>query len=248
MIATLLFTAFVMGLAGGPHCIVMCGAACQAMQSQKAKSQPVLFSQAQSGSAQPLLVLRNTPWSFYLGRFVGYALLGAIAAQSVRTLAWLANHSSLIQPLWTFFHALIFAWGVLLILFGQQPAWAVRWAQQVWAWIQQKTYHAKWGYFSTGMLWALLPCGLLYSALMMASLQSQWLQGALVMLAFATGSAFVLMLGPWCLALIKQHPKLKGLLSEAWGMRISGLILITLSLIALWMDVMHHDKLWCQTL
>jgi len=35
---------------------------------------------------------------------------------------------------------------------------------------------------------------------------------------------------------------------ESTGMRLSGVLLIALSVVALWMDVMHHDKLWCQLL
>lgn len=231
MLASVLLTAFVMGLAGGPHCIAMCGAACAAMQHPS--SHPVI----------PIRMVRSVPWSFYLGRLLGYALLGALAASSLRGLAWLSSKSGVFQPLWTFSHTLIFAWGLLLLITGQQPNWAVQGAQQVWAWIKSHTQHAKAGYLLTGMVWALLPCGLLYSAVMLASLQSHWLQGALVMAAFSAGSACILSLAP-----LLWRNSLPGWFSESTGMRLSGIILITLSVIALWMDVMHHDKLWCQML
>lgn len=238
MLASLLLTAFVMGLAGGPHCVLMCGAACGAMQTPPNPSSPQ--------RSIPLRVVQTIPWSFYLGRLVGYGLLGAIAAETLRGLAWLSNQSHLFQPLWTFSHTLIFAWGVLLLILGRQPQWAVQRAQQVWAWIKQHTAHAKSGYFLTGIVWALLPCGLLYSAVMLASLQSQWLQGALVMIAFATGSATILALAPFVWRAGQQS--LPRWFSEAAGMRLSGGLLVALSLVALWMDVMHHDKLWCQLL
>jgi sulfite exporter TauE/SafE len=135
---------------------------------------------------------------------------------------------------------------VILLVSGQQPQWAVQRAQQVWTWIKQHTEHARLGYFLTGLVWALLPCGLLYSAVMFASLQSQWLQGALVMMAFACGSATVLALAPIIWRVSQRS--LPVWFSEATGMRLSGVLLIMLSVIALWMDVMHHDKLWCQVL
>lgn len=237
MLASLLLTAFVMGLAGGPHCIAMCGAACGAMQSS------VNTSQFRS---IPLRVIKTIPWSFYLGRMLGYGMLGAIAAETLRGLAWLSNQSQVFQPLWTFSHTLIFAWGVLLLVTGQQPQWAVQRAQQVWGWIKQRTQHAKLGFVFTGMIWALLPCGLLYSAVMLASLQSQWLQGALVMMAFACGSATVLALAPVLWRSSQQA--MPAWFKESTGMRLSGVLLIALSVVALWMDVMHHDKLWCQLL
>lgn len=234
MLASLLLTAFVMGLAGGPHCIAMCGAACGAMQSPT------------TARSIPIRLVQTVPWSFYLGRMFGYGLLGALAAQSLRGLVWLSSQSLVFQPLWTFSHTLIFAWGFLLLFTGKQPQWAVQRAQQVWTWIKQHTRHARLNFLFTGMVWALLPCGLLYSAVMLASLQSQWLQGALVMMAFATGSATVMAIAP-----VLWHSGQQALptwFKETTGMRISGIMLIVLSVIALWMDLMHHDKLWCQVL
>ncbi|KQT43472.1 MULTISPECIES: sulfite exporter TauE/SafE family protein [unclassified Methylophilus] len=234
MLASLLLTAFVMGLAGGPHCIAMCGAACGAMQTPS------------HVKSIPIRLVKTVPWSFYLGRMLGYGMLGALAAQSLRGLAWLSNQSQVFQPLWTFSHTLIFAWGFLLLVTGQQPQWAVQGAQKVWAWIKQHTRHARFNFLFTGMVWALLPCGLLYSAVMLASLQSQWLQGALVMIAFAIGSATVMAIVPVLWQSGQQA--LPTWFKETTGMRISGIMLVVLSLIALWMDLMHHDKLWCQVL
>lgn len=238
MLLSLLLTAFLMGLAGGPHCLVMCGAASAAMHSS------VAMQSSADARIIPIRVLQTVPLSFYAGRLLGYATLGAVAASTFRGLAWLSSQSGVFQPLWTFSHTLIFAWGLLLLITGQQPSWAVQGAQQVWAWIKQHTQHARFGFFFTGLVWALLPCGLLYSAVMLASLQSHWLQGALVMAAFSLGSAIILAIAP----LLWKHGQqtLPGWFSEASGMRFSGLILMTLSVVALWMDVMHHDKLWCQ--
>lgn len=252
MLASLLLTAFVMGLAGGPHCIAMCGAACSSLPTGPSVAAPsVPHSSAIPVTMRPRNAwsrrwLQAVPWSFYLGRMLGYGLLGGVAAETLHGLAWLSGQSHAFQPLWTFSHTLIFAWGSLLLLTGRQPQWAVQRAQAVWGWLRSRTQHARLGYLLTGMVWALLPCGLLYSAVMLASLQSQWLQGALVMMAFATGSALLLASAPLFWAISQR--RWLAWLGEAAGFRLSGLILVGLSLTALWMDVMHHDKLWCQVL
>ena len=57
----LALTTLLMGLAGGPHCIAMCGAACGGLQTSSAGIRI---------------------WQFHLGRIIGYATLGALAAAS----------------------------------------------------------------------------------------------------------------------------------------------------------------------
>jgi sulfite exporter TauE/SafE len=48
-----------------------------------------------------------------------------------------------------------------------------------------------------GMLWALLPCGLLYSAVMVSALAGSVAGGALLMALFALGSGISMLAGPW---------------------------------------------------
>ena len=92
------------------------------------------------------------------------------------------------------------------------------------------------------LLWALLPCGLLYSALMVASLSSQPLQGAAVMALFACGSSLSLLAGPWLWLRLGRQPGLNG-----WGMRLAGLALALSSAWALWMGLFHDTAPWCVT-
>ncbi|MFN7197705.1 MAG: sulfite exporter TauE/SafE family protein, partial [Hylemonella sp.] len=92
-----------------------------------------------------------------------------------------------------------------------------------------------------GMLWALLPCGLLYSALMVAALTSHALQGAAVMALFAAGTAVSMTLGPWLWL------RLRGSGRGDWGMRIAGAALAASSAWALWMGLAHDAAPWCAT-
>ncbi len=216
----LVFTTFLMGIAGGPHCLAMCGAACGGLQQ----------------SAAGIHVMR-----FHFGRLMGYAILGAIAAASVNTLAWFSDQTLALRPLWTFFHVLVLVWGLLLLFFARQPAWADAFGRRVWDKVKQISLLSGGGVF-TGMLWALMPCGLLYSALLVASLNANPVMGALSMATFAIGTSLALIIGPWFWFKLKAGLKYLG---DTASMRLAGLFLTAIAAWAIWMDVMHQTKVWC---
>lgn len=216
----LLYSALLMGIAGGPHCVAMCGAACTGLtQSQQ----------------HPLAI-----YQYHIGRICGYALLGAIATFAIQSIAWLSSYSKVLHPLWTFFHVLIFFWGMLLVVYARQPIWVDNAGRSIWSHVK-KLGLKRGGYFYIGMLWALMPCGLLYSALIIASFNGNPLGGALSMGAFALGSALSLFFAPWLWL------KLKTKAVEPYGMRIAGLLLSAASAWAIWMELTHNTKIWCAT-
>jgi uncharacterized protein len=216
----LALTTLFMGLAGGPHCIAMCGAACGGMQTNNMGLQTV---------------------KFHSGRVIGYAILGAIAAASVNTLAWFSDQTAALHPLWTFFHVLVFVWGLMLLIFARQPAWADRLGRQIWGHVRQFSQLSGGG-FLTGLLWALMPCGLLYSALLVASLNANVVQGAFSMATFALGTSVSLMSGPWFWFKLKNGFTWVG---DSNSMRLAGFFLTAVAAWAIWMDVMHQTKVWC---
>lgn len=224
MQTSLALTTFLMGLAGGPHCIAMCGAACGIIQKESK---------------------RSLIWRFHLGRLIGYASLGAIAAASVNTLAWVSSQTLALHPLWTFFHVLVFGWGLMLLCFARQPAWADQLGIRMWR--QVKGFLQKTGSgLLTGMLWALMPCGLLYSALLVASLNANPVTGAFSMATFAVGTSISLLIGPWCWFKLKNgFSGASKWLGESFSMRLAGLLLTSVAAWAIWMDVMHQTKVWC---
>lgn len=213
-------TTLFMGLAGGPHCIAMCGAICGGLQKQNQLHIP----------------------RFHLGRLLGYASLGAVAASSVNSLAWLSSQTQALHPLWTFFHVLVLAWGLLLLTYARQPVWADQVGRQLWQKVRQFS-SASGGGVMTGMLWALMPCGLLYSALIVSSLSANPISGAVCMATFALGSSLSLLIGPWFWFKLKQGIAWVG---DSASMRIAGLFLSMVSGWAIWMDVVHQTKVWCQ--
>jgi sulfite exporter TauE/SafE len=222
MQTSLALTSLFMGLAGGPHCIAMCGAACASLQK------------GQSGAYDL--------WKFQAGRLIGYASLGAVAAGSVKSLAWFSNQTLALHPVWTFFHVLVFCWGLILLIYARQPTWADNFGRQVWMRVP-KLSNLPGGVVATGMLWALMPCGLLYSALLVASLSANALNGAFSMATFSIGTSVSLMLGPLLWLKLKNGNKC---INENASMRLAGLLLATIAGWAIWMDLMHQVKIWCK--
>jgi len=221
---SLAITALLMGLAGGPHCIAMCGAACAGI------------GQAAAPRAQAGLLL------FQIGRLIGYGLLGLLASASMQGLGWLSVHSAALRPVWIMIHVAGIVIGLALLIWARQPAWLDSGARRVWARVRSGV--ARWGLaapLAIGAAWALMPCGLLYSALMVAALTGHVLEGAVVMLLFAAGSGVTLWLGPWLLLRFG----INGHGGGAWGIRLAGLALAATAGWGLWMDLMRDQAPWC---
>jgi sulfite exporter TauE/SafE len=224
MQSSLAATALLMGLAGGPHCVAMCGAACAGL--------------GQSAGERRVQALS----AFQLGRLGGYSMLGALAALSVEGLGWLTTQSAAIRPLWTLLHLAAMALGLLLLLQARQPVWLDQPARRLWARVRR--FHERRGALApllVGALWALMPCGLLYSALMVAALTSSAGEGALTMALFALGSSASLWAGPWLWLRLQTWG------DGAWGMRLAGLALLGVSGWGLWMGLVHDQAPWCVT-
>ncbi|MGV0961384.1 MAG: sulfite exporter TauE/SafE family protein [Limnohabitans sp.] len=224
MQSSLAITGLMMGLLGGPHCVAMCGAACAG-----------LGQAAGSHRVQAL-------WAFQMGRLIGYSALGAAAAFSVQGLGWLTTQSAALRPLWSLLHLAAIALGLWLMLQARQPVWLDGAARSLWA--KVRAFNQRWGRaapWGVGVLWAFMPCGLLYSALMVAALAGQPLNGAATMAFFALGSSVSLWTGPWLLL------RLQSLGDGAWGVRLAGLALAGMSAWALWMGLVHDQAPWCVT-
>ncbi|MBP6850739.1 MAG: sulfite exporter TauE/SafE family protein [Rhodoferax sp.] len=224
MQSSLAITALLMGLVGGPHCVVMCGAACAGI--------------GRAAGPRGNLAM----WTFQLGRVFGYALLGGVAAASMQGLGWLTTQSAAIRPVWTLFHVAAVVLGLLLLFNARQPVWLESTGKAIWqrtrGWVSGHRVGAP---LLIGTVWALLPCGLLYSALLVATLSANALQGAMVMALFALGTSVSMMAGPWLWL------RLRGEGSGQWGVRLAGLALAVMSGWAIWMGLVHDTAPWCVT-
>lgn len=224
MQSSLAVTALLMGLAGGPHCIAMCGAAC-------------------AGIGQAAGPRKNSAMSsFQAGRVLGYSSLGALAAVSMQGLGWLTVQSAALRPVWTLFHVATFALGLLLLLRARQPVWLEQTGRKIWSGARALAAgRGRGAPLVVGALWTFLPCGLLYSALLVAALTGHALEGAAVMALFALGTSVSMMAGPWLWL------RLSGRGSGDWGVRLAGLALAASSVWALWMGFAHDTAPWCVT-
>jgi len=228
MQSSLALTALLMGLAGGPHCVAMCGAACAGI------------SQAAGPHKNSAL------WIFQMGRVVGYSALGALAAASLQGLGWLTVQSAALRPVWSLFHVAALILGLMLLLQARQPVWLENTARGVWA--RTRSFAANQGRGAPlvlGVLWALLPCGLLYSALLVAALAGDPVGGAMVMGLFAIGTSVTMVVGPWLFLRLNGAPGRLG--SGQWGVRLAGAALAISSGWALWMALAHNTAPWCAT-
>lgn len=223
MSLTLLATAFVMGLAGGPHCAAMCGAACAGV--------------VRGSGARPARGM----WTFQLGRLLGYSTAGAAAGFAVQSFAWLSSSTAALRPLWMFFHLAVLLWGLALLALARQPAWVDTAGRAVWQRVRPMA-QARGGLLATGALWTFMPCGLLYSALLVASLAGGPLQGGLAMALFAVGSGLSLGLFP---GLLRKLQGAGNKLRKDWGTRATGAVLAAVAAWALWMDLGQRISEWC---
>jgi sulfite exporter TauE/SafE len=224
MSLTVMGTAFLMGLAGGPHCIAMCGAACGGVVRG-------------SGAPAP-----RGMWGFQGGRLLGYAIAGGAAGLAVQSFAWLSQNTAALRPLFTMFHLAVLAWGLMLLAQARQPAWVESTGRKVWARVRLLAQR-RGGLVATGALWAFMPCGLLYSALLVASLSGGLLEGAASMALFAIGSGISLGLAP---SAFRKLQDLGNRLRKDWGTRIAGLLLAAVAAWALWMDLAPRIAEWCR--
>jgi sulfite exporter TauE/SafE len=165
-----------------------------------------------------------------------------VAAASMQGFGWLTVQSSALRPVWSMFHVAMMVLGIVLLWKAQQPVWMEQVGRKIWAGARDLAMgRGRGAPLVVGALWTFLPCGLLYSALLVAGLTGHAVDGALVMALFALGTSVSMMLGPWLWL------RLRGSGSGEWGVRLAGLALAGSSAWALWMAYAHDTAPWCVT-
>ncbi len=226
MLASLVMSAWLMGLAGLPHCVVMCAAPCAA--------------------ARPL----GVSWSVVVGRSLGYAALGAVAAAATSALTTWAAWAAKLQPLWVMGLAATAFLGFWMLSSGRLPAWLLKQAATVNdpSRLIEGTRGVSVGVsVMSGMAWAALPCGLLYSAIVVAMLAPDALQGAMVMLAFSLPGGVMLKCLPnfWQRIQVRRPAWLMQWVTPQSAIRLSGGMLATAASWALVHRLVTQWQVWC---
>jgi sulfite exporter TauE/SafE len=224
MDAALAAAAALMGLAGGPHCAAMCGAACN-------------FG-ARVGAVRGLRRGSSALAALHAGRVVGYSAMGAVVATGVNGLGAFSDAAPMLRPLWAIVHVAAVLLGAWLLAFGRAPAWlsaaqprlsALGQAQPVRIF---RTLPAPARAGLLGVAWVVVPCGLLQSALLVAALASNAAAGAAVMATFGLASTLGLSLAQILWSRLRDRTT--GSHLAEWPVRAAGALLAGASLLALW--------------
>lgn len=207
-------TAFLLGLLGASHCLVMCGG--------------IAAASSMSTSGKPVLTYQLL---FNSGRISSYALSGFLVSAAG---LWLSQDHLIAQ---TILRSIA---GALLILMGLYVA---RWwmaltrleqaGQFLWKFIQPVTRRllpvtSAPKALSLGFLWGWLPCGLIYSTLAWVGAYGEPLEGAIAMACFGLGTL------PGILSAGLLARQLSKLIQNQYFRSASGVLLIIYGIWTLW--------------
>jgi uncharacterized protein len=256
MSLALLFSALMLGLASGGHCIAMCGA-----------GTAWCLGSGASRSTRALSLL-----SFHSGRVSGYALMGALLGGAAEMFQLLSTWINALRPLWTMANAALFIVGLSLLLTARQPAFVIaagqgigRWMRRLQASVRGEARVAPLHFVPAnvaagsappeaaalsprrglllGLGWALIPCGPLYSAWTLSLFAGSPLNGAAIALAFAIPSGLQLAFGQWWFARYAQRPGSKeGGRWDRLGTRAAGAALCVSAAYAIAMLAFGHPE------
>lgn len=178
---SLLLAVFLGALLSGWHCALMCGGIAAAIEHPNAQEAPLR-------SKSELFYLQLV---MHLGRIATYTLLGAIAAW-IGLVVWQQNIVPIQRPLFALTSLILIWMGFRLLGIGQlNGVFGAKWLSgriaAFWAKHLGSMASGPSRWFS-GMLWGLVPCGLVYSVLPLAFLSGDVPTGAALMFAFGLGT------------------------------------------------------------
>lgn len=207
--------AFLLGLAASGHCLVMCGGITAALGMVTAKDA--------QGRTRPALLL-----TYQLGRIFSYSLAGLLLAGLFGGLVSLLDIEAVRRTL-RVVSALALLLGAL-VAFGRlrDPGSGI--GRGLWLKIAPlgrrllpvKTLPRG---FAFGMVWGWMPCGFVYSVLLIATLQLDAMQGALTMAAFGLGTVPALFIAAF------GAGRLKGFASRPVARHLAGSVLLISALL-----------------
>ena len=214
----ILITALMVGFLGGVHCLGMCGGVVGALTFSL---EPKV--QASWWRMLPYQVAYN------LGRLSSYVLIGALFGFLGASIGSLATFLPIQQGLQVVAGVFMIALGLYLGGWWFGLVVVERAGQAIWKKIAPytarltavKTLPQAWLY---GLIWGWLPCGLVYSMLIMAMSSGSTMDGALVMLAFGLGTLpNLLLMGVFAFYFTK-------LARNVWVRRFAGFSVISMGM------------------
>ena len=220
--STSILTAFVVGLLGGVHCVGMCGGIVATLTMSLAPER------RRSIAGQVPFQL-----AYNLGRIAGYtlagALMGGLGALLLQSLALQWTQRALYALAALFMIALgLYLGGWWRGLTQVERAGALLWRRLEPLGRRLLPIDTWWQALGVGLVWAWLPCGLVYSVLILALSAGSLVEGAALMFAFGLGTLPNL-LGIGLLAGAAARYS-----EQVWLRQAAGLLVIAFGLYAMW--------------
>jgi uncharacterized protein len=206
-------TAFLIGLAGGVHCIAMCGGIVAALSLR---------------GRQPF----SRQLAYSLGRVASYTGAGALAGGAGGVALLYDDLLPARTLLLVAANALVILLGLHLAGLGSAVLVLERAGRAVWQGLTRlgarlTPAETAGRAAAVGIVWGWIPCGLVYSVLGTALVSGGALRGAAVMAAFGLGTL------PNLLGAGLAAQKLQGLLRAPRARRVAGFAVILLGLVGL---------------
>jgi uncharacterized protein len=171
--------ALLLGLAASGHCVLMCGGITAALGLATARDA--------NGRIRPALLA-----SYQLGRIASYALAGLLFAGVFGTLIAVLDIEAVRQTMRALSALTLLL--AALVAFGRVHDPGHRIGRSVWLRVSRlgrgllpvTTVPRA---LAFGMVWGWMPCGFVYTVLLVATMQSDAIRGALTLAAFGLGTA-----------------------------------------------------------
>jgi len=221
-----LTAALLMGLAGSTHCFGMCGGIAGAL-GMRIRSQR---ASAFAGYKHAAL--------YQAGRITGYAALGAVVATIGHALHALLDLAQVSVAFRVISGVLLMLIAVRMLAPWNGLAPLERLGARGWKlilpWARRFTGTSHTHTFMLGLLWAFLPCGMVYSMLAFASVSGSAINGAALMTVFGIGTVPA-MFGSTVIATHSTR-----VFGSTWAKRATGILLATFGVWMITAPFMQH--------
>jgi sulfite exporter TauE/SafE len=186
-------TPFLIGLFSGFHCVAMCGGMC-ALICQKQSSKVILITN--------------------IGRVITYVFLGCIFAGIIQGASLQLDLAFIGIVLRTLMGISLIFLGLSIFIQAKSKLLKIQIGLPLWKQASSqlnklKNNNSSSAFLFKGMLWGFIPCGLLYSLLLVAATTQNITSGGLFMLFFGMGTILPLLISQELFKQLQQFISLK---------------------------------------